>query len=80
MSINATTEGDILDIFVESQGHLNYGPDLADPKVSVNNGPHWHKVGCVLMFPEILPGFENLSIYLQYLELANVDQLSSFFW
>ncbi|XP_071812010.1 beta-galactosidase-like [Apostichopus japonicus] len=32
MSINATTEGDILDIFVESQGHLNYGPDLADPK------------------------------------------------
>ncbi|PIK62438.1 putative beta-galactosidase [Apostichopus japonicus] len=32
MSINATTEGDILDIFVESQGHLNYGPNLADPK------------------------------------------------
>ncbi|KAJ8025197.1 Beta-galactosidase [Holothuria leucospilota] len=31
LSITAL-EGDTLDIFVESQGHLNYGPDLADPK------------------------------------------------
>lgn len=30
--VNATTEGDVLDIFVESQGHLNYGAFLADPK------------------------------------------------
>lgn len=74
-SMNITgSEGMTLDIFVENQGHINYGSGLYDPKVGRTSAPYI----CIL-FISLFLFFFSINNMLSFLSTSFVFSSFSYF-